>query len=154
MRRLLLTLFVLLPSVLFAAGGFRSAILVMNDDNVIEFNLQSDMTFSFADDFLNIVSADVNFEIALSEVKQWSYSPELASTADGISRSKYRVNYLDNIVTIDNLPSHSFVGVYGINGAKLADYNSDNQVEVSLVGYLPGVYIISVNGKILKVVRK
>jgi hypothetical protein len=154
MRRLLLTLFVLLPSVLFADGGFRSAVLVMNDDNVIEFNLQSDMTFSFTDDYLNIVSADVNFEIALSDVKQWSYSPELASVTDGISVSKYRVNYLDNIVTIDNLPSHSFVGVYDVNGVKLAAYNSDGQVDVPLVGYQPGVYIISVNGKTFKVVRK
>jgi hypothetical protein len=78
----------------------------------------------------------------------------LASVTDGISVSKYRVNYLDNIVTIDNLPSHSFVGVYDVNGVKLAAYNSDGQVDVPLVGYQPGVYIISVNGKTFKVVRK
>jgi hypothetical protein len=62
-----------------------------------------------------------------------------------------RVNRVGDCLILSGLPNASKVMVHDLSGRKLAEYVADGQLTLSLDQYRQSVYLISINGKTLKI---
>lgn len=147
----LMSLASMLPS--FANGGYKSAVILMADNSTVGVNLKSDLTFGFVDDKLTITTNEIALEFPLSEVKQWNYSETVAAATSTVEKVENvsRVNRVGDCLILSGLPNASKVMVHDLSGRKLAEYVADGQLTLSLDQYRQSVYLISINGKTLKI---
>lgn len=128
---------------------------------VAEFRLEYGATVTFNEGQIIITNdvADIIFERNLDEVWKLTYRnfvdpnpSSIQSIVDDVDGMKYD----GNVVMFPSLKAGSNIAVFAANGMVLINKSitTDGEYSLPLTGLSQGVYIVNVNGKTFKIVKK
>ena len=128
---------------------------------VAEFELQYGATVTFDEGQITITNdvADIIFERNLDEVWKLTYRNFVdpnPSSIQSIVDNANDMKFDGNVVLFPALKAGSNIAVYAANGMVLINKNitADGEYSLPLTGLSQGVYIVNVNGKTFKIVKK
>ncbi len=150
MKRLALTICLVLGCILVHAANGKSLFVSFNDGTRVEFALSDTPDVSFANDMMTVTATSTTASYELWTVTTFTYG-----TTTGISQTETgRMTIEGNHIVIDG--STNKVTAYSIDGkaAPVTATVAGDKTVVSLNTLPKGVYIIKINGKAIKITRR
>lgn len=151
MKKIALTLWALLCCLLIHADNSYSLIVTFMDGNKVEYALADLPEISFGNDQMKVKTAKTEASFELWTVKTFTYS-----TSTGISKinNEKKMSIEGNTLVVEgtanNISCHSANGI-AIN---LPHQTADGKTLISLDTLKQGIYLIKVNGKVIKIARQ
>jgi hypothetical protein len=134
------------------------------DDPLVQFRLTpkhktnyfKSITFNEGQIIITDQMADVVFESDLSSIWKLTYSRRDDSGIQDIVEDVDGMNYQDNAIIFPALKAGSTIAVYAVNGMLVINksINTDGEYTLPLSSLSQGVYVVNVNGKTFKIVKK
>ncbi len=151
MRRIILSLLVVLSCYTTKAADGKSLFVTFKDGQKIEFALTTMPDISFAKDLMTIQSTETTATYELWKVNTFTYG-----TTTGISQLKttHKFALEGNRIIVDG--SNNKISAYTQDGkaVKLTTIICNNKTLISLDKLSHGMYIITINNKSLKIARQ
>lgn len=152
MKKITLTLCALLFCAMIQANNAAKSLFVtLNDGQKIEFALSDLPEVTFGNDMMKIKTAKTTYECELWTVKTFTYA-----TATGIKSIKGDAAFSikDNTLVIDG--TNTQVICYKANGEKviLPCQANGSKTLVNINSLKHGVYLIKLNGKVIKIAKQ
>lgn len=151
MKKIALTLWALLCCLLIHADNGNSLIVTFMDGNKVEYALADQPEITFGNDQMKVKTAKTEASFELWTVKTFTYS-----TSTGISKinDEKGMSWEGNTLIVDgtanNISCHTTNGV-AIN---LPHHTADGKTLISIDALQKGIYLIKVNGKVIKIARQ
>ena len=150
--QLLLLVMQMLPAVLNAQN--QVLVLWHANGSTTDVELDTEPTVTFTEDKMQITSTVLDMEFDAEEIVRFTFK----GLGSGIDAPKDDVGYLvkDNRIVFHQLEAASSVAVYRSDGIRMpVNLSVEDGNVVLLLSSLPqGTYIMSVNGKNVKFLRK
>lgn len=151
MKKSILTLCTLFCCLMTQADNAKSLFVTFMDGQKIEFALADFPEVTFGDDLMKVKTSKTNVSYELWTVKTFTYA-----TATGIKQVKDSKSFSieGNSIIIDGTGNN--LRCYKMNGEKIAlPFNiSSGKTTVNLDALKHGVYLIELNGKVIKIARQ
>lgn len=161
MKKLLLSVFVMVTAFMAGAsvGGYKSIVLHHQDGTKLAITIEDGMTTKVGDGNLTLQCDKGTITKPLTDLKFWNYSllPGEDFETAGIQLTESDTVGLiveNDRVVFQNLPAGSSVGLVSVDGRVLFSESACGYYEISLSELTHGVYILTYNGKSLKIAVK
>lgn len=139
--------------------GYQSIVFYRTDGTALAIAMEDDMT-------VNIANGDVTLDcdkgiitMPIAELKYWNYSKIEGDDSkwqgiEDIIGETVRVVVTDDCVTFQNLPENSSVSLVSMDGRVIVADKASGEYEISLSELNYGVYVLTYNGKSIKIAVK
>ena len=123
-----------------------------------DFLLENGVTITFNDGKLVITNdvADI-LDYDLDGIWKWTYE-DTGDHGSGIQSisSDYSVQFGGDMIVFRNLKAGSNISIYAVNGIQMMNETiaNDGEYTFQLSNLTQGVYVVNVNGKTYKIVKK
>ena len=129
---------------------------IWNKDNSIVnvIDLKEEPVIAILDNSIHITTSEYVLDYGIGEVRRFTYDVLDTGIKDLLFPTDCRQEGL--YIIINNVKSKSSIGLYGINGMAIpvnAEQRGDGYA-ISLEGLSSGVYLLNVNGKTTKILKK
>lgn len=129
---------------------------IWNKDNSIVnvIDLKEEPVIAILDNSIHITISEYVLDYGIGEVRRFTYDVLDTGIKDLLFPTDCRQEGL--YIIINNVKSKSSIGLYGINGMVIpvnAEQRGDGYA-ISLEGLSSGVYLLNVNGKTTKILKK
>lgn len=161
MRKILLSLLVLVAGGIsfgtHAANIYRSIMLDLTDGTFMLIAMESDMNVTMENGEVVMSSGKGDIRMPISDIQHWTFSSEAgandlwAGIEDVDNTPGVEVEKDVNYIRFKNLPSNSKLMLAGIDGKVYGTWTADGYFELPLSGLNGGVYLLSYNGKTIKI---
>lgn len=129
-------------------------VVELKDNSTYDFVLAEKPIITFESGEL-VVNGDASTSYVIGNVKNCHFSKEKTS-AEAVKVNELRVIYVDdNTIQVQNAVANAQVSVFNVSGAVFSDQKTDENGLVTI--QLPnqkGVYVVKINDKSFKVVRR
>lgn len=152
MKKIAFTLWALLVCTMSqASDAAKSLFVTLTDGQKIEFALSDLPDVSFGNDMMKIKTSKTTYECELWTVKTFTYAT--ATSIKGI-KADTAFSIEDNTLVIDG--TNTQVSCYKANGERvnLPCQTTGNKTLVNINSLKHGVYLIKLNGKVIKIARQ
>lgn len=151
MKKIALTLGILLCSLISHATNEKSLFVTFVDGNKVEFALSDFPEVSFGNDMMNVKTTKSNISYELWTVKTFTYG-----TTTGINQITSQKSYSikGNSLIVDGTANR--IECYKANGEAidLPSCISNDKTLINIDKLKHGVYLIKLNGKVIKIARQ
>lgn len=129
---------------------------IWNKDNSIVnvIDLKEEPVIAILDNSIHITTSEYVLDYGIGEARRFTYDVLDTGIKDLLFPTGCRQEGL--YIIINNVKSKSSIGLYGINGMAIpvnAEQRADGYA-ISLEGLSSGVYLLNVNGKTTKILKK
>lgn len=132
------------------AESYRSIRVVKTDGTSVLVAGEKNLSAKFADaDMMFAVGENVIVSIPTDEVKRWELSAE--SKVESLQKEMdFAVDLSGNLMTVFGIAPGIYVRLHDLSGVTLAEDKASGPVSFDLSNIPSGVYILSCNGKSIK----
>lgn len=135
-----------------AASAYDQLSVHLTDGSKVDVTLSDDMTITFTPEELVAKSADVDVAVSRSEISHFTHvTPTGISDVVGAAPE---FTFAGNTLSFTDLPEGSSVAVYNLSGMTLLQAAAQGSYTLSLEGFAPGAYIVTVNNISYKIAVK
>lgn len=135
------------------ADEYTNLIVSMNDGSTTNFRLTEQPKITFSGELMSVVSATSFIEFKRKDVKNYRFAV-LPTSIDNVD-SESQIEIIGNTIVISNVPEDTDINVYTTNGTLVFSTTPVNGVcNIFLDNYPHGIYIISYNNTIFKILNK
>lgn len=161
MRKLLLSAIVMVAAstAVASVNGYKSIVLHHVDGEQLAITMENGMTTKVANGNLMLECPKGTITKPLDNLKFWNYTlqPGVDFETAGVGKIGGDVVGLvveNDRIAFQNLPANSVVGLISVDGRVILSDKAEGYYEVSLTDLSHGVYILTYNGKSLKIAVK
>lgn len=161
MKKFLLLMLVMASAFVGYAGttGYRSIVFHRTDGSTIAITMEDNMTVNLTNGNVELTCKKGIFSAAIEDVKYWTYSKSEGENdkwagIENIIGETVSVIVTDDYINLQNLPENSTIGLVAIDGRVIVSDKASREYEISLSELTHGVYVLTYNGKSIKIAVK
>lgn len=161
MRKFLLTVIVMVAAstAVASVNGYKSIVLHHLDGEQLAITIENGMTTKVANGNLTLECTKGTITKPLDNLKFWNYSllpgEDFETAGIGIVEGDMIGLVVENErIVFQNLPANSVVGLVAVDGRVILSDKAAGYYEIPLSELTHGVYILTYNGKSLKIAVK
>lgn len=146
------------------ATNYKSVVIEHSDNGISKISIENGMTTAMTDGdlVLSYEKGGVKYEIrhSLADVRHWTFSTEAGDSnlwagIDGVvNENTVGIDWQGDVINLTNLPVNSQITLVGIDGRTVSSVKATGEYSVKLGELTGGVYVLTINGKSLKIAVK
>lgn len=161
MKKLFLSVIVMVAASVAVASvnGYKSIVLHHQDGEKLAITIEDGMTTRVANGNLTLECAKGTITKPLDNLKFWNYSmlpgEDFETAGVGTIGTDAVGLFVENDrIVFQNLPANSLIGMVAVDGRVILSDRAGGYYEIPLSELTHGVYILTYNGKSLKIAVK
>lgn len=152
-----LALFAMTTSI--SAGVYKSVLLKRTDGTTMNIGIDSGIEIALSNGNYVISGEKGSIEVPYADVRSWSFSKsEGMADWSGVENlpadASLSITVIDNEIRVSGLSAPSVIQLIDLGGRILENIDSIYGCSVSIADRPAGIYILSVNGHSIKIVKR
>lgn len=140
-------------------NGYKSVVFHRTDGTSLAVAIENEMTTCVSDGNVTLSCAKGDVVVPCDQLKYWNYSKSegdgnLWQGLDLVGSDMVGVVLESDRISLHNLPMDSRIGLYSVDGRVVVNAVVSGYYEIPTSGLVTGVYVLTYNGKSLKVAVK
>lgn len=136
--------------------SYAQSLTIWNHDNstIKVINLKEEPLVTILDESMNIKTSEIELNYGIKEVRKFTYGDFESGIRSASVQTGYHQEGLR--IVLHNVKSKKGIALYGVNGMSVpinVDQQGDKYV-ISLENLSSGVYLLNVDGKTTKILKK
>ena len=137
-------------------GTVTSLILLLKDGTTQTFELATQPVITVAGTELKILANNADVSIPLTDVVRYTFQKRSTTGIDEADSNREAIDYNDGVLTLSGLETGTPISLYTIDGRLLQAHTvaDDGTYRQSLASLRQGVYVVKVNHKSYKIMKR
>lgn len=155
MRKIRLTIFLLLMLISPYAMAQNNLVVYLNDGSSATFPLQENPEITFAGENFKVISSTATIELPRSDVKDFRFEKGEDTAIEQLAKDNTSITSEGDNIIIAGLADNSVVKVFNTSGQTVVTTRATgSNCSISLSRLTNGIYIINYNNKSIKILKK